>query len=1351
MASIILVAGAKALAGTLGLGAFASAALVAGASLVATYIDARIFGKSVKQEGPSLEELRYMKSSTTAPISRISGRFRIGGNVIWATRFREELVTENLDSGSKGGRPSSSVITHQYYVSLAIGLCEGPVYDIRRIWIDGKELADTEVVIRKYYGDHTQQPDPKIVAVEGAANTPAYRGLAYIVFEDLHLEPYGNRIPQIEAEVLVADAASMNRLENRIGCVELSPAGGEFTCGTTNVYTKVDDSRIYKNRHVLNTSDLASSLESLKGLAPNCTQIVLPVAWYGSDLRCTETHVQPKVESADTVTYPYSWVVSGVLRAAADTVSQNSATDKPYLLGTPADRAVFEAIEYIRGAGFDLVLMPMLMLDIPPGNELTDPYDVKPNQAIFPKASLVTISPSVGAVGTPNNTAEARTQIEAFFGTCVPEDFTTYTGHLDDSRGDGFTIEGVALDNSSWYTDPQDDDEPIQRNTVIYEGEPEWSYRRMVLHYAALAASTEAGINGFVIGNGLRNLTSARDDLGNYPAVAELKQLAADVRTVLGSSCTLTYAADFFEWHSLQSNNSQDIAFPLDDLWSDDNIDVVAITYTAPLSDWRNTPDHLDALIAQSIYDLEYLQYNVFGGEYAHWVYLDDDMRLQQQRTPIDQDLYASENWVLHIKDIGSWWSNSHHERAGGLRSISPTSWVPSSKPVWLMSVGAPALNLGTNHPDWKYSSDRAWEDPPPNSNGNRDDYLQRQALKAYLNAWENAGDERNPVGMVALDKICIREWDMRPYLGYTDNIEDWVDSDYKRLGHNLNDRLGLPEVADHIVSTLSHANINAEDIITTNVHGMIAGMGISDPSSLRVLLEPVMFAYLLHFFESAGKLHFTSKGSGPIASIDYNYLVENANGSQQPSGPVTVVRESASGLPNQVSLSFVSDDSSYEPAVAKYYNSAGLHTTVSSSSINLLLDYAYAEDLCSRFMREMYVSRSKLTFKMPPSMLRFDPTDVLDLNVYGRTHTIMIDDVLDAYEREVSAVAYDSEVFNQFTSAAPSTRALHTIAVPNTNIQIMNLPMLTSRDSPAGVYFAAAGRPWGVGTIIRRSLDNSDYLLDTIVSSPSIMGITNFDLPVGIAAIMDNASELHVSVNTVGTLSSVSKMQLLNGRNVGALFHSEQAQWEIVQWQNAEETGASRYKLTGLIRGCLGTEHVIADVLPAGSTFVVLDVNSIKQSSGGTELLGRDVYWEYSIPTFIETDMNVRVIRSTVKGFGYRPYSPCQLKGVRNYDNNDVDLTWIRRTRIGDVWDNSDTPLNEEYERYRVRIYEGVSGDTIIRTAYVADISSYTYTSADQISDWGSHPTTIRFGVSQLSAVFGYGIERIRTITLPT
>ena len=82
---------------------------------------------------------------------------------------------------------------------------------IGRIWADGKLLRGvagdfkSETGFRFYAGDEGQALDPLIAASEGISATPAYRGIAYAVFEDMQLAGFGNRIPSISFEV-IADA-----------------------------------------------------------------------------------------------------------------------------------------------------------------------------------------------------------------------------------------------------------------------------------------------------------------------------------------------------------------------------------------------------------------------------------------------------------------------------------------------------------------------------------------------------------------------------------------------------------------------------------------------------------------------------------------------------------------------------------------------------------------------------------------------------------------------------------------------------------------------------------------------------------------------------------------------------------------------------------------------------------------------------------------------------------------------------------------------------------------------------------------------------------------------------------------
>ncbi|MCQ6453605.1 hypothetical protein NPN23_24265, partial [Vibrio parahaemolyticus] len=81
-------------------------------------------------------------------------------------------------------------------------LCEGDITAIGAVFADGKPIKLGDYAHRLYTGSETQNPDPKIEAIEGAGHAPAYRGLAYLVFDDMPLAAFGNRIPVITVEVV---------------------------------------------------------------------------------------------------------------------------------------------------------------------------------------------------------------------------------------------------------------------------------------------------------------------------------------------------------------------------------------------------------------------------------------------------------------------------------------------------------------------------------------------------------------------------------------------------------------------------------------------------------------------------------------------------------------------------------------------------------------------------------------------------------------------------------------------------------------------------------------------------------------------------------------------------------------------------------------------------------------------------------------------------------------------------------------------------------------------------------------------------------------------------------------------
>ena len=52
-----------------------------------------------------------------------------------------------------------------------------------------------------YPGVEAQEPDAMIQANNGADATPAFRGLCYAVWESMPLATFGNRVPNLRAQV----------------------------------------------------------------------------------------------------------------------------------------------------------------------------------------------------------------------------------------------------------------------------------------------------------------------------------------------------------------------------------------------------------------------------------------------------------------------------------------------------------------------------------------------------------------------------------------------------------------------------------------------------------------------------------------------------------------------------------------------------------------------------------------------------------------------------------------------------------------------------------------------------------------------------------------------------------------------------------------------------------------------------------------------------------------------------------------------------------------------------------------------------------------------------------------------
>ncbi len=192
-------------------------------SVAGRAIDGALFGTR-RREGPRLTELRVQTSSYGSAIPKLFGTMRVAGTVIWATDLREQAATT-------GSKTSGRTTQYSYSASFAVALSARPIRGIGRIWAEGKLLHGaagdwkSRTGFRWYPGDEAQAPDPLIASIVGTGDAPAYRGIAYAVFEDMALADFGNRIPSLTFEV-IADAEPVS-LGGIAGALSDGTIGGE--------------------------------------------------------------------------------------------------------------------------------------------------------------------------------------------------------------------------------------------------------------------------------------------------------------------------------------------------------------------------------------------------------------------------------------------------------------------------------------------------------------------------------------------------------------------------------------------------------------------------------------------------------------------------------------------------------------------------------------------------------------------------------------------------------------------------------------------------------------------------------------------------------------------------------------------------------------------------------------------------------------------------------------------------------------------------------------------------------------------------------------------------------------------
>jgi len=283
--------------------------------------------------------------------------------------------------------------------------------------------------------------------------------------------------------------------------------------------------------------------------------------------------------------------------------------------------------------------------------------------------------------------------------------------------------------------------------------------------------------------------------------------------------------------------------------------------------------------------------------------------------------------------------------------------------------------------------------------------------------------------------------------------------------------------------------------------------------------------------------------------------------------------------------------------------------------------------------------------------------------------------------------------------------------------------------DDDPGFYVGAKGN--SSGAKLFSSIDGITYTEEVSIPSQSIIGkcLTILGRWTG-PAVFDESNSVTVDVGS-GTLSSSTRVAMLNDQSINACFIGSDGAWEFCQFRTATMSSAGVYKLTGLLRGGRGTEWV-CNRHTYSEKFILLEASGLRRVLMQQSEIGTEEQWKIVSTGQLLSAATAEAF--TDNGVGLKPFSPCDIR-VSVVASTSTTFEWKRRTRKSVRFCGTggiNVPLGEFVESYDVEILDAlgavVASDTVSTTTWTTTYSS------------GAIPSGYSFAVYQKSFLVGRG-----------
>jgi Putative phage tail protein len=554
------------------------------------------------------------------------------------------------------------------------------------------------------------------------------------------------------------------------------------------------------------------------------------------------------------------------------------------------------------------------------------------------------------------------------------------------------------------------------------------------------------------------------------------------------------------------------------------------------------------------------------------------------------------------------------------------------------------------------------------------------------------------------------------------------------------------PPTLQSVVNSLcAQAGLSAGQYDTSALAAITApvrALAISQVSSARAVLEILARSYN---FEAtiSDKIYFRVRGAAPVAAIPYDDL--GCDGSE----PFILRTQNDLEIPSQIALSYANLDNDHQSGTEYSDRLLTGQTNTLTTQVPLAFLASEAKAIADTLLTDKVVSARSASLSLPIKYAALEPVDVITVQDQdGTSWRLRVVKRTDANGQiQLDTVADDASVFTQSGTTSAGTQSQSIVAAPSVcTLSLLDIPLLQDADNSPGHYFAIKGASvgWANGSLYH-SMSDGNYQLSQTVTDQAVFGTTQTILNTYSGPLVwDDASTVQVNVG-IGQLSSATKSDILANKSLNSALVGS----ELLQFANATLVSTGIYTLSGFLRGLRGTEGYMTGHA-VGEKFVLLTSGT---GLGFQPLSSADLG---KVGYYRAVGLGQRVSSATTRtltatSVNLKPFAPTDLRV--NRVSADTAFTWKRRTRLATRFTGTlgiNVPLGESAETYDVEFYSDATFTTLKRTYAGLSAPAATYTSAHQVTDFGSTQSDFYIKVFQNSTVVGRGFPLTVNATKP-